>query len=875
MSTPLRADWRASVAALALGAAAVAAALVLAPSVPDQEALYRLGKPGHDDNPTARVDWEIARLADPETGVIPADIRERELAFAQVMPARRTGGADWALRGPANLGGRTRALGVDVADPEVVIAGGVSGGMWRSTDGGASWTKTSGPLQLQSVTALAQDTRPGRTETWYYGTGEYRGNSAADPGSPYRGDGLFKSTDNGQSWVPLDATVSNTPQTSDPFDYVFTLAIDPSNTEQDELYAATWRGIYRSEDGGVTWAQTLPFPSGSGASGVAVGSDGRVYAALDAGAAYWRSDDGISWTDITPDDLPGNQNRTVIAVAPSDPSVVYFYGDHAPAYFQPNGVFYRYDADADVMENRSSTFMAATGGVEHYIQYCIGLGVHPRMPDVVYVAGVNLYRSDDGFTTSAIAELGNGHADNHLFAFDGGDPLRVYVGSDGGVHRTDDLFSDGNPGWQERTTGYTTSQFYHLALDPYVAGERLLGGTQDNGSWLARSDDPADWVKLQGGDGAYSAFTATPFQYIVSYQNGSMQRRTFNATGSQIAAIDITPPTSGFQFIHPFSIDPVGRRAFYTFTGNDVWRNPDITAPNPNGAWSQIANAVSGSISTVDAAHVPAERVWVGTSGGNVYRIDDALADEPAVTRVDVTDFPNGYVNQIVPHPTDPNEALVVFSNYGVVSLWRTVDAGATWESVAGNLEENPNGSGAGPSTRGAAILAFAESGPRYFVATSTGLYSTYQMRGPDTVWELEAPDTIGNLVVDAVEARSVDGVVALATHGGGMFSAAFAAPPVSSEGDAARTRLTVGTPYPNPSAGRATVAVRAGEAGPLRVELFDVRGRRLSVLHDGPVAAGAALSLPLGGEGLPAGRYVLRATAGDAVETAFATLVR
>lgn len=875
MSTPLRADWRASAAALALGTAAVAAALVFAPSVPDQDALYRFGKPGHDDNPTARVDWEIRRLADPATGVIPDGIRERELAFAQILPARRTGdGATWALRGPANLGGRTRALGVDVADPDVLVAGGVSGGMWRSADAGASWTKTSGPLQLQSVTALAQDTRPGRTETWYYGTGEYRGNSAEDPGSPYRGDGLFKSTDNGQSWVPLDATVSGTPQTADPFDYIFELAIDPTNPSQDELYAATWLGIYRSQDGGASWTQTLP--ASAGATGVAVAGDGRVYAAVDASAAYWRSDDGIAWTDITPADLAGNQNRTVIAVAPSDPDVVYFYGDHAPAYFQPNGQFYRYDAAADMMENRSAAFMASTGGVEHYIQYCIGLEVHPTMPDVVYVAGVDLYRSDDAFATaSPAAFLSNGHADNHTFVFDGGTPLQLYVGSDGGVHRTQALFSAGNPGWQERTTGYTTSQFYHLALDPYVAGERLLGGTQDNGSWLARSADPDDWVKLQGGDGAYSAFTATPFQYIVSYQNGDMIRRTYNASGSQIASIDVSAPTSGFQFIHPFSIDPAERRAFYTFTGNDVWRNPDITSANPVSGWSELSNVTGGNISTVTAAAVPANRLWVGTQTGRVYRIDDALSDEPLVLRLDPETFPNGYVNQITAHPTNPDEAIVSFSNYSVVSLWRTVDAGATWESISGNLEENPDGSGAGPSTRGVAILAFEASGPRYFAATSTGLYSTYQLRGDDTVWELEAPDTIGNLVVDAVEARSVDGAVALATHGGGMFSASFVAPPVAGEADATRPSLTVGTPYPNPSAGRATVAVRAGDAGALRVELYDVRGRRLSVLHDGPVAAGATLSLALDGERLPSGRYLVRATAGDAVETAFATVVR
>ena len=867
----MSARTRSLASALTLGALCVGAALAFqTPAPPDLDGLYGFAKPGHDDDPSARLAWEEARYADPATGRVPEDIRSRELAFASTLPVSSSRLSEWSLRGPLGLGGRTRALALDVTDDDVVLAGGVSGGMWRSTDGALTWTKTTGPLQLQSVTALVQDTRPGRTDRWYYGTGEFRANSASDPGATYRGDGIYTSADGGQSWLPLAGTVSGTPGSSsgDPFDYVWNLALDATNADQDEVYAATWLGIYRSVDGGDTWTAVLPMSSG--ASDVAVAADGTVYAALEQSDAYWTSPDGETWTSITPDDLPGGQNRTVIATAPSDPAVVYFVGDHGAGYANPRTVFFRYDAVAGTMENRSDNAQSATGGIQNYIQYCLGAAVHPLDPDVVYLAGVNLYRTDDAFASATVRTLGNGHADNHAFAFTS-DAAELFVGSDGGVHRTTSPLSNG-PFWADRNAGYTTSQFYDLALDPLPGGERLVGGLQDNGSWMARSADADDWRKLQGGDGAFSAFTSNPQQVVVSYQNGVMIRRTYNASGTETASINVSPPTSGFQFIHPFEIDPVGLEKFYTFTGNDLWLNPDISAPSvPNASWIELSNVTVGNISHVTAAHTPADRLWVGTSSGRLYRMDDVFSDEPAVEQVDPSEFPNGNVVHVATHPTDPDEAVVAFSNYNVVSLWRTTDAGETWTAIAGNLEENPDGTGAGPSVRAAGILP-SPDGAIYYAATSAGVYSTAALDGDATAWELEAADLVGYLVVDDLEIRPEDNVVAIATHGGGMFSTqAF---PVAGEAAPALRDLVVGA-YPNPSAGRAQVSVQSKRAARLRIDVYDARGRRVSTLHDAAVAAGGGVTVPLGGERLAPGRYVVRARAGDRVETTAVTIVR
>src|SRR5690606_6292577 len=130
-------------------------------------------------------------------------IREKELRFFQRQLQAGSNGRtssegnliNWVNRGPYNVGGRTRALAIDLTNENVILAGGVSGGLWRSANGGQSWQKVTGSNDLQSITGIAQDPRAGHRHKYYYITGEYTGNSASATGAPYRGDGVYRSTD--------------------------------------------------------------------------------------------------------------------------------------------------------------------------------------------------------------------------------------------------------------------------------------------------------------------------------------------------------------------------------------------------------------------------------------------------------------------------------------------------------------------------------------------------------------------------------------------------------------------------------------------------------------------------------------------------------
>ena len=208
------------------------------------------------DNPAERVVWEQMRLADPSTGKIPKNIRQKEMVFAKTLPKSTTmSKGNWVHRGPYNVGGRTRALAMDVLDENILFAGGASGGMFRSTDGGLSWSMTTDPNQLHNVTCVSQDRREGKENIWYFGSGELTGSSASGGGAYYGGNGIYKSIDGGLSWDSLAVTATNTNDFDSNFDFIWNIATDPSNDSMDIVYAATYGCIYRSVDGGMSWSK--------------------------------------------------------------------------------------------------------------------------------------------------------------------------------------------------------------------------------------------------------------------------------------------------------------------------------------------------------------------------------------------------------------------------------------------------------------------------------------------------------------------------------------------------------------------------------------------------------------------------------------------
>lgn len=883
---------------------------------------------------SARLLWEWERMRDPATGTIPENIREREIAFALGHPTRESrrglfkaaGIADngWTHRGPWNVGGRTRAVAFDVTGPDTIVAGGVSGGMWRSTNAGVSWTMVTRLDQLPSVTSITQDRRPGKTHIWYAGTGELYGNSASGGGAFWHGDGIYKSVDNGRSWELLQSTSSASPQILNTRDNVWRVVADPSTSDQDVLYAALYGRITRSTDGGETWTDvirprnvTSPL---SYCTDIAVTDDGVVYVTLSSEGSVpgiYRSTNGVNFVDISPDDLTGEFNRIVIGIAPSNPNVVYFIGEtpgngYLGKNFRGDSSWsslwkYTYSSGdgtgaGGTWENRSANlpdYGGSNGSLFTQGGYDLHVRVKPDDENTIFIGGTNLYRSTDGFaSTENSAWIGgfknwkrdssvvedysypNHHADQHDVVFSPIDPDVMLSASDGGVHLTHDCLAD-SIDWLSLNSGYLTTQFYTVAIDHGRPGDQaIVGGLQDNGTWRTTSaDGTTPWRLTGSSDGAYCAIADGGDFLVASKQQGRIFRIDLDAAGNETGSTRIDPAgpdaQTDYRFINPLILDPNDERTIYVPINRTIWRNRDITtipldnkAATPIG-WDSLGGSFvgdgNGVITAIAATTTaPANRIWYGTSNGRVFRLDEALGDESTTLNVTAANFPNGaYVSCIAVDPLDGERAIVVFSNYAVVSLFETTDGGATWRPISGNLEQNPNGSGAGPSVRWASIL-HRGGGTVTLVATSTGLYSTTAIDGNATVWTKEGAGTIGAAtVVDMIDVRQSDGFVAIATHGFGVFSTTFAPLGVDDvDGPAAGLRFEGSAPNPMRESAQVSFTLPGTRTMPVTLSLYSAAGEKVGTIYQGEMAPGRQ-SVRIDRGDLAAGTYFCRLDAG------------
>lgn len=772
----------------------------------------------------ARAAFFHRMLRDPATNAIPANIRVRELAHAETLPVATPGmgkngpaaAFGWKEAGPNNVGGRTRALEVDRTNANVILAGGASGGLWKSTDAGASWQLKTDPARVLGVTTIAQDPRPGQTDVWYAGTGEFLG-SAGDQGgsSTYFGTGLYKSTDRGERWVQVQGAGSPV-RFDSPYDFISRIVVSPKTGSV--LLTSNQQGVYRSTDGGATFNRVLGGPNDARWSDVAVGTDGHFLAVLSSGAnptpsrfpgVYRSTDDGQTWVDVTPGTFPDPADRSVVAIAPSNPNVAYVFtwtGEGTGA--SEVSKVHRLDLAAGTAQDRSDNLPDFGGSVGHLDTqggYNMVLAVKPDDENFVIYGTTNLWRSRDGFATQAdqltdhwiggystandISLYRNQHPDQQAATFDPSNPNRFWSGHDGGLSFVSDITTTAaEVPWVSKNNGYNVTQFYALGVSKTAGDTRLIGGTQDNGSPYFRFDGTTATASrdVTTGDGGY-AYVGAKYTYGSS-QNGSITRLGYTAQGdvdtdawSEVNPADAT----GMLFINPFVVDPVNEDVMFYAAGDLLWRNDRLGAiPNfeqrTTVGWTALdaLRAPDGYLlSTLAVSTQPAHVLYYGASSSEdaplLYRLADArTATSGAVARALPGAAKGAYLHHIAVNPDDADEILVVLSNYNVVGLFHSTNGGATFTAVEGNLEGTD--ATPGPSLRSAAILP-TNDGTVYAVGTSTGLYTTKRLDGGTTTWLREGATTIGNTVVSAVVGRKSDGRLFAATHGRGIFVGAAA----------------------------------------------------------------------------------------------------
>jgi hypothetical protein len=769
---------------------------------------------------------ELRRTCDPSTGKIPDGIFEKEMQQAMKTPLKEAlnktnSGNSFSFAGPSNLGGRTRAICFDIrGNHDTIMAGGVSSGVYRTADGGHTWTKVSPDNMMHNVTSIVQDTRSGHEDTWYYATGEALGNSADATGAPYLGNGIYKTTDNGVNWTRLANSNTGSDQSfDDRNDYISKLIVDPTN---GNVYAAALGQIIRSTDGGSSWNMVL------GASGLFSANDmtdlatdglGNIYAAF-AGSVGSGSEDGVwssstgdtsSWTRIMYDGITsgwksyGDYGRVVIAVAPSDPSVLYALYDNyhtSTCALTPvaEADFFMFNTLSSTAYNRSANMPDETGCLDGNDPFAVKAGydlaiaVSPLSANDVLIGGTNLYRSTNGFSnyisyariggyanTSSYDYYTNSHPDMHAIVFKPGTDT-VWVGNDGGLQKA---YSGGSPvTWEVMNNNYRTLQFNAVAIDPVFMSGRYLGAATNNGILYNDNSISADMTNIAYGEGTAAGISASNTYHYFATEYGNVYRQT--SAGGLGTGTNISPYTGG-QMMTYFYLDPDNTDKLYYGANGTLYRTTCATTATSATGWTDmtgIGSAVLVSPGVGDITAMATTRgtyqgstasLFIGAYEGNfgspkILRLDDPANASASTSAADITpgaaNWPmGGYISGISVNSRNDDTLLVVLSNYGVSSIWWTGNANSstpTWQEVEGNISLL--------SIRSCQIVS-RTSGVEYYVGTHAGLYTTNTMSSGSTIWAREgAYGNLGYSIVSSIAYRPSDNNVLLGTHGNGVW---------------------------------------------------------------------------------------------------------
>jgi len=688
---------------------------------------------------------------------------EGPLPLAKFVSRRALG--TWVPLGPGNIGGRTRTLLIHPDHPEIMYSGGVSGGVWKTINGGQSWTPITDHLPNIAVNSMAMD--PVDPETIYIGTGEgYFREIERGTWLPLRGAGIYKTENGGATWSLLDATDSQA------FHWVNDLVV--STHDSDHLYAATREGVYLSENGGVAWQRILDPQINGGCLDLAVRTDlavDTVFASCGTFAQatiYRRRMTAASeWEAVLSETGMG---RTSLAIAPSNQRVIYALS--ASNFTGPGGqreqalhAVYRSAAGGNPgswrvrVDNNdpqklntllltnpvSSSYEECAWGFENTWTpmgwYCNTIAVDPTNPEVVWAGGVDLFRSDDGGRNWGLASYWWAryddespsfvHADQHAFVFhpdyDGFNVTTMFSASDGGVFRTDnpgarigqDEAALCDPGrssviFDPLNHGFGITQFYHGA--PFPGGDAYLGGTQDNGTILGLDQWGRDgWIGISGGDGGYVAVDPrSPNVLYVESQRFAFRKSTDSGYNFEAAVHGITEDPEDFLFITPFLMDPNNSRRLWA-GARRLWRTD-------NGAASWVAASRyplgSGTASAFAVAPGNSQFVVAGTTDGFIYRNDRAL--EAGSTTTWQSSRPrDGFVSSLAFDPATTGVIFATYAGFGGHHVWRSEDDGVNWNAIDGS------GSLSVPDIPVHSIVIDPHDSRRLYLGTDLGVFTS------------------------------------------------------------------------------------------------------------------------------------------------------
>ena len=685
----------------------------------------------------------------------------------------------WVSIGPGNIGGRIRSIIIHpTATPRTMWVGGVSGGVWKTTNAGTSWSTNTDSMANLAVNCMAID--PANPNVLYAGTGE--GFSAVDA---VRGNGIFKTTDGGNTWNQLLFTKDNAD-----FYWVNRLAISPTNSQLLLAAvridaAAAYGKILRSTNGGETWSSLamgapmndIRFKPNSIVAEVEVPDVPAVncVAASQHGHVYYSTDNGVTWTPVSGLPAPAPFQRVELAYSRGTPSIVYASVASTPdkLYRSTNGGL-----------SFTSTGSGPSVTTDFYHN---SLWVDPIDPNRVLVGGLIMNRSTDGGLTWVLGGAGT-HLDHHAMVedpgYNGTSNQTVYGGNDGGIYRTTNVL-ESSPIWTSLNNNLGVTQFYGAA--GHVASGRIIGGTQDNNTVLSPASGSQNWTPILGnvgGDGGFCAVdqTANPYFYgefvflqICRSVNGGMSKDyiwndpSHGIPHEECSHLGTLVPCA--NFIAPFVLDPNNENRMLG-GGKSLWRSNDVRNTDSLPSWAEIKPPIPQNCTTncvyINAIAVAPGQpniIWVGHNNGTVYRTVTGTSVNPIwlpatgnlpqgnrfCTRITIAQGPQ---LEGQGEPPAPVTKYVTFGGFNGDNIWKTSNEGVTWTNIHHNLPVAPIYS-----------LVVSPSNPEIlYVGTEVGVFSSADS---GVTWS----PGVGDPNAPVMELFWMGPKLVAATHGRGMFT--------------------------------------------------------------------------------------------------------
>lgn len=794
-------------------------------------------QPKRLDGPEKSVFRDVVMTMNPQTGKIPLE-NLRNVIRTQKARTQETGNFQWQ-QVQTEIAGRTRTFMVDPNDGNKLWAGGVTGGLWYTPDfrNNAAWVPVSDDWENMSIACITYD--PNNTNTFYVGTGEsftsvniYRESTSA-------GVGIYKSTDGGNTWTLLSST-------SD-FDYVNDIVVRDedggsviyagvaSGLYQGNIFGSNPSdGLYRSDDGGVSWTQVLPnIPDSSVPYAVAdieltdandlfVGTMRNLE--LKGGGVILNSSDGLTWSvedgfasqfeaDYGPDIKPGRVMLT------SGGDLVYAVG--TAGFLNNFNQIRDFGSGTRIMFKDGAEEWADLEGPSSWASipwHALAFDVDPNDPQKLAVGGLDTYASADAvsggplswahvsdwssmyyfsdylipyYGLSDVDSVRNHfvHADIHRLEFVAGSSDEFIASTDGGLQYTadfsksfGDLFGDrlaSYPTFKHINNSLATTQYYTVALHPDKGNSEILAGSQDNSTHTSENGSIKYSDMIGGGDGAYCFFDADdPNLRITSSQMNAYNiwvGNTGNFYGLNSGTF-INPAAyddrsnllyvnmavdGGFEVLNPGLegryLDTLGIINVNDALGKDLLGlqvyNTIELGTNSTAAFSSLQ--ISPYDDELDATMI------LGNQLGDVYKVE-GLPYTPSATKIDNDQLPVGYISGIDIGETN-DEILVSFSNYGVTSVWYTNDGGENWLNIERDLPDIP--------VRDAKFNPYDRD--KVIIATEMGVWGLESISETEQGWT-SYNQGLPNVRVDMLQIRKSDSTIALATHGRGVFLGKF-----------------------------------------------------------------------------------------------------